>query len=53
MSYGLRHLTDAVLDFACLHPDVTVHLDLNDRFVDLIEEGFDLGLRIGRLADSA
>lgn len=53
MSYGLRHLADAVLDFACLHPDVTVHLDLNDRFVDLVEEGFDLGLRIGHLADSS
>jgi len=53
MSYGLRHLTDAVLDFACLHPDVVVHLDLNDRFVDLVEEGFDLGLRIGHLPDSS
>lgn len=53
MSFGTLHLADAVGDFMTRWPDVTVQLSLNDRFVDLIEEGFDVGVRIGKLTDSS
>lgn len=53
MSFGTLHLADAIGDFMTHWPDVTVQLSLNDRFVDLIEEGFDVGVRIGNLSDSS
>jgi DNA-binding transcriptional LysR family regulator len=40
-------------EFARLHPAVTVDLGLSDRFVDLVEEGWDLAVRIGRMEDSS
>lgn len=51
--FGERHLNDAVVDFARAFPQVEVDLVLLDRFVDLVEEGFDVGVRIGALADSS
>ena len=53
MSFGTLHLADAIGDFMTQWPDVSVQLSLNDRFVDLIEEGFDVGVRIGKLSDSS
>lgn len=52
LSFGLRHLGPALRDFACEHPGIEFDLDLNDRQVDLIAEGFDLAIRIARLRDS-
>jgi len=46
MSFGIMHLGKAVADFMAQHPDLTIELNLNDRFVDIIEEGFDLAIRI-------
>jgi DNA-binding transcriptional LysR family regulator len=46
MSFGVMHLGRAVADFMARHPDLTIELNLNDRFVDIIEEGFDLAIRI-------
>ena len=46
MSFGTLHLASAVSDFMDLYPEVHMELVLNDRFVDPIEEGFDLTLRI-------
>ncbi|WP_312364595.1 LysR family transcriptional regulator [Ensifer sp.] len=46
----LRPIVDRFLD---LHPDVSVRLLLLDRFVNLVDEGIDIALRIGRLADSS
>lgn len=53
-----RTLADAeighsFLDFAKDHPDVVLDVRLDDRFVDLVEEGFDMALRITRLQDSS
>ncbi|CAH2603554.1 LysR family transcriptional regulator [Rhodovastum atsumiense] len=53
MAFGVRHLAAAVAAFCELHPQLSVDLALNDRVVDLVEEGFDVALRIGRLADSS
>jgi DNA-binding transcriptional LysR family regulator len=52
MSFGTMHLAAAVADFSALHPQVSVDMALNDRIVDLVEEGYDVAVRIGRLADS-
>jgi len=47
MSFGALHLSTVVADFMAEYPDVHVELVLNDRFIDPIEEGFDITLRIG------
>ena len=52
MSFGVRHLAPALPAFLTLHPEVEVDMTMNDRFVDLVEEGFDVAVRIGRLPDS-
>ncbi|UXI69862.1 LysR family transcriptional regulator [Tahibacter amnicola] len=49
-----RHCVAPVLTaLARAHPRLTVELSLSDRVVDLVDEGFDLAVRIGRLPDSA
>jgi DNA-binding transcriptional LysR family regulator len=52
MSFGTLHLSTLVAQFMRLHPDVRVELVLNDRFVDPIEEGFDVTIRIGEARES-
>lgn len=53
LSFGLLHLAPALEEFMLLHPELVLDLDLDDRRVNLVEEGFDLGLRIGELEDSS
>ncbi len=53
LSFGLRHMHEPICAFNERHPAVVFDLDLNDRRVDLIEEGMDLAVRIGRLQDSS
>jgi DNA-binding transcriptional LysR family regulator len=43
----------ALIDFASEHPEIVLEIDLDDRFVDLVEEGFDLAIRITRLENSS
>jgi len=52
LTFGLRQIVPALTAFSRLHPAVAVDLGLADRYVDLIEEGWDLAVRIGRLKDS-
>lgn len=52
MSFGISHLSPLVADFMRANPDVRIDLELSDRLVDVIGEGFDMALRIGTLADS-
>lgn len=42
----------SLVDFAAAHPDVVLDINLDDRVVDLVEEGYDLAIRITKLADS-
>ncbi len=53
MSFGIHHLAPLLSDYRVEHPSVEVDLTLNDRRVDLVEEGYDLAIRIGRLEDSS
>ncbi len=46
MTFGTQHLGVVVADFMAMYPNVHVELLLNDRFVDPIEEGFDMTIRI-------
>lgn len=50
---GREHLLPLVNQFLDAHPALSIELTLLDRIVDLLEEGLDLALRIGRLPDSS
>jgi len=52
-AFGMHVLSPAIPEFLQRHPEVEVELTVNDRVVDLIEEGADLGIRTGPLADSS
>ena len=52
VSFGLLHLSGVVNEFAEKYPALSLHLDFNDRQVDLIGEGLDLAIRIADLKDS-
>ena len=53
MVFGVRYLAAAMADFGALHPRISINLALNDRVVDLVEEGYDVAVRIGELADTS
>jgi DNA-binding transcriptional LysR family regulator len=53
MSFGTAHLAPLLAAFMTRYPDLALDVVFNDRRVDLVEEGFDVAVRIGRLADSS
>ncbi|MBR9812751.1 LysR family transcriptional regulator [bacterium] len=53
VSFGRMHIAPYVREFLDANPRVRLELDLADRFVDIIEEGVDVAVRIGELEDSA
>ncbi|MFL5296537.1 MAG: LysR family transcriptional regulator [Phenylobacterium sp.] len=53
VSFGASQLTPALLDFAAAYPDVSLDVSSTDRMVNLVEEGFDVAVRIGDLPDSS
>src|SRR4051812_21681395 len=53
MSFGAHQLTPALLDFAAGFPEVGLDVTSTDRMVNLVEEGFDVAVRIGQLSDSS
>lgn len=53
MTFGTMHLAPALADFLARYPDLRVQLTLNDRFIDPIEEGFDVTVRIAKPQESA
>ena len=53
MSFGILHLGPVLADFGRAHPHVTLDLAFDDRYVNLVEEAFDVAIRIGKLSDSS
>ena len=52
-TFGIMHMGPAINEFLREHPQIEFDLDFNDREVDLIQEGFDLAIRIAKLPDSS
>ncbi|MBO9195931.1 LysR family transcriptional regulator [Rhizobium sp. 16-449-1b] len=52
-TFSALHLGAPVAEYTRRYPDVSVEMNLEDRFVDIIEGGFDLAIRIGSLPDSS
>lgn len=53
VSFAIRHMAPLLSEFQNVHPGVGIDLQLNDRKVDVVEEGFDIVLRIGHLKSSS
>lgn len=53
VSFGAAELTPALLAFAAAYPEVSLDVSSSDRMVNLVEEGFDVAVRIGQLVDSS
>lgn len=53
MSFGILHLAPAIAAFLARYPEINVDMRLDDRKLDLVEEGFDVAIRIGDLPDSS
>ena len=51
--FGRRHVAPLVPRFIAQHPDVNVSLNLSDRVVDIVNEGYDCAVRVGDLPDSS
>ncbi|MFN7725675.1 MAG: LysR family transcriptional regulator [Rubrivivax sp.] len=51
--FGRRHVAPLVPAFVAQHPDVSLSLNLSDRVVDIVNEGFDCAIRVGDLPDSS
>lgn len=52
-SFGLMHMGPAINDFLQANPQIEFELDFNDREIDVIQEGYDLAIRIANLPDSS
>jgi DNA-binding transcriptional LysR family regulator len=51
--FGRRHVAPLVPEFLAEHPEVSLSLNLSDRVVDIVNEGFDCAVRVGDLPDSS
>ena len=53
VSFSIHCLAAAIVRFQARHPAIQVEVDTSDRFVDIVQDGFDLAVRIAQLKDSA
>jgi len=53
LTYGVEVFAPAMTEYLTAWPDITLELDLSNRVIDLVEEGFDASIRIGQLPDSS
>ena len=52
-SFGILHLQEAIPEYLKHYPEVQISLSCTDRFIDVVEEGYDLVIRIADLEDSS
>jgi DNA-binding transcriptional LysR family regulator len=50
--FGVLHIAPLIADYLSIHPDAKLDFTLDDRYVDLVNEGYDLAIRIGKLAET-
>jgi DNA-binding transcriptional LysR family regulator len=53
LTFGTAEIAPALNDFACAFPDIELDVGFSDRLVNLVDEGFDLAVRVGRPGDSS
>ena len=53
VAFGRRVMVPLVLRYMRLHPELTIDLSFDDRYVNLVEQGIDLAIRMGPMADSS
>ena len=53
VTFGSEMLAPALVDYLAQYPEMRADLDLNDRIIDLVEDGYDAAIRIGQLEDSS
>ncbi|PRX37060.1 DNA-binding transcriptional regulator, LysR family [Meinhardsimonia xiamenensis] len=51
--FGVNHISPILGEFLQTYPEISINMVLNNRFVELISEGFDMAIRIGELEDSS
>tara|TARA_R110000803_G_scaffold76020_3_gene140421 strand:+ start:1964 stop:2854 length:891 start_codon:yes stop_codon:yes gene_type:complete len=52
LSFGITSLTPILTGFMKLHPELNIHLQLEDQRTNFVADGIDVGIRVGRLEDS-
>jgi DNA-binding transcriptional LysR family regulator len=52
VSFGVHALSRRLPEYLARHPEVSIDMSLSNRYVDLIDEGFDVAFRVGELSDS-
>jgi DNA-binding transcriptional LysR family regulator len=50
--FGVLHIAPLIADYLSIHPDAKLDFTLDDRNIDLVNEGYDLAIRIGNLAET-
>ena len=53
MSFGILHIAPAMAEFQLQYPEVQLDMNLDDRQIDLVEQGYDVAIRIAELPDSS
>lgn len=53
LTFGIRELTPALNDFAGRYPEIELDVSFSDRAVNLVDDGFDLAVRVGQPSDSS
>ncbi len=53
LTFGALELTPALNDFAARFPDIELDVSFSDRIVNIVDEGFDIAVRVGRASDSS
>ena len=53
LTFGTLEIAPALNDFATIYPDIELEVSFSDRVASLVDEGFDMAIRVGRVEDSS